>query len=131
MTEPTRQGKGTIAAVALSVLAAAGLLGCAPSEPVVFGDADHGKIVILRDACGSCHAIPGISLADGAVGPPLAGFGQRTMIAGVLPNTPANLEQWLRDPQRFAPGSAMPADTLNDQEARDAAAYLESLGSPA
>jgi cytochrome c1 len=49
------------------------------------------------------------------------------MIAGVLPNTPENLEQWLRDPQRFAPGSAMPADTLSDQEAKDAAAYLESL----
>lgn len=44
----------------------------------------------------------------------------------MLSNTPEHMAQWLADPQRFAPGSAMPKDVLNAQDARDAAAYLET-----
>lgn len=115
-------------ATALTALLAASLsTGCGQSTLAAHGDAERGKIVILRGACGSCHRIPGISLADGLAGPPLAGFGGRTVIAGFLPNTPDNLTRWLLDPQGVAPGSAMPAAVLNARDARDAAAYLETL----
>jgi len=77
--------------------------------------------------CGACHQIPGVVGADGQVGPPLAGFGRRTIIAGVLPNTPANLVRWLRSPQSVKPGDAMPDTGLTAQEAHDAAAYLNRL----
>jgi cytochrome c len=87
----------------------------------------RGQQVVGRSACGSCHVIPGAPLADGMAGPSLAGLGQRAIIGGALPNTTANLALWLRDPQRFAPGGAMPATALSQADARDAAAYLETL----
>jgi cytochrome c2 len=60
-------------------------------------------------------------------GPPLAHFARRAFIAGMLPNSPDNLAYWLRFPQKVVPGNAMPDSGLNGSEARDAAAYLESL----
>jgi cytochrome c1 len=41
-----------------------------------------------------------------------------------VPNTPANLVRWLRDPQTIAPGSAMPDLGVGTQVALDMAAYL-------
>lgn len=86
-----------------------------------------GSTEITRDACGSCHEIPGIEEADGRVGPSLQHFASRQMIAGRLANTPANLERWLKSPQSVKPGGAMPDQNLTDQQVRDAAAYLEQL----
>lgn len=91
------------------------------------GNARAGAIEITRDACGSCHEIPGIEEAIGRVGPSLRHFGSRQMIAGRLANTPANLQRWLKAPQSIAPGNAMPDQGLTDEQARDAAAYLERL----
>lgn len=115
--------------VGAAVAAAAALLaGCgAPPRGSAIGDPGRGADVILRGACGSCHAIPGIPLADGRAGPSLAGLGDHVVIGGVLANTPGHLALWLEDPQRFAPGSAMPKAVLSRQDARDAAAYLETL----
>ena len=64
------------------------------------GDPDRGKIVIGRQACGSCHIIPGLDEADGLAGPPLTRFARRTVVAGVLPNTPEDLARWLKSPER-------------------------------
>jgi cytochrome c1 len=72
--------------------------------------------------------MPGVPNADGLVGPPLAGFARRTVIGGVLPNTPPNLIIWLRDPQAVTPGNAMPNVGLTDAQARDIAAYLYTKG---
>lgn len=83
-----------------------------------------GAIEITRDACGSCHEISGIEEANGRVGPSLRHFASRKMIAGRLPNTPANLELWLKSPQRIKPGSAMPDQGLSDQQVHDVALYL-------
>jgi len=49
------------------------------------------------------------------------------MLSGVLPNTPDNMRQWLIDPQQIKPGSAMPALGLREQDARDIAAFLQTL----
>jgi len=91
------------------------------------GDPRHGALIITRESCGACHAIPDIQQADGQVGPSLTHFAERTMIAGVLPNTPANLERWIQYPQAITPGNAMPNSGLDDAQARDVAAYLYTL----
>lgn len=90
-------------------------------------DARRGAFVIEQAQCGSCHEIPGIPSADGLAGPPLRGFAERTMIAGVAANTPADLIEWLRAPQTVLPGNAMPDMGLSEQQASDVAAYLDGL----
>lgn len=98
------------------------------SEQIVPGGSpERGAQVIERFDCGSCHVIPGISGAGGLVGPPLLWFSRRTFIAGELPNTPANLIRWVRNPPSVEPGTAMPVLGLDEQQARDVAAYLYTL----
>lgn len=91
------------------------------------GNAGDGAAVIAKLGCGACHNIPGIPDAVGRVGPPLDNIGVRTIIAGLLPNTPDNLVHWLRAPQSVVPGNAMPNMELDDHDARDVAAYLYTL----
>lgn len=61
------------------------------------------------------------------VGPDLDRVGSRVYLGGVLVNTPANMHQWLKDPPAVDPKTAMPNVGLNDDEARDVAAYLYTL----
>lgn len=91
------------------------------------GSAPLGAITIVRQACGSCHVIPGIEGADGRVGPPLARFGARQTIAGELPNTPDDLLRFLKSPRTVVRNGAMPDLGLTDDQARDIAAYLYML----
>ena len=119
-----------LGAAAGLVLLAAGCRGgrYTPSEDVVPGGSpERGAQVIERYDCGSCHVIPGISGAGGMVGPPLLWFARRTFIAGELPNTPPILIRWVRDPPSVEPGTAMPVLGLDEQQARDVAAYLYTL----
>lgn len=114
---------------ALAILA---LAGCnAPVEntawPNFGGDPVRGAAIVTQSSCGACHSIPGLQQADGMVGPPLDHFARRTMIAGLLPNTPPNLIRWVRSPQAVLPGNAMPDSNLSDAQARDVAAYLYTL----
>ena len=89
--------------------------------------ADQGAQLIAEKGCGSCHSIPGISGADGRVGPPLDHMARRIYIAGMLRNTPENMERWLRNPQEVAPGNAMPKWGSVPQQATAITAYLETL----
>lgn len=91
------------------------------------GDPQHGKQLIGSYGCGACHMIPGVHAARGKVGPPLFFFAERTMIAGELPNTPANLERWIEHPKQVEPNTAMPDLGVKPQEAKDIAAYLYTL----
>ncbi len=115
-------------------LATAGLIGfalavagCHRATSADLGDVDRGAFVIGQEQCGSCHAIPGIAGADGMSGPPLRGFAKRSVIAGVIANTPSGLVAWLRAPQAASPGNAMPGMGLSEQQARDVAAFLDTL----
>jgi cytochrome c1 len=54
----------------------------------------------------------------------LKNFAQRRYIAGRLPNTPANLSEWIRDPQGVDPGNVMPNLGVSRRDALDIAAYL-------
>ena len=81
----------------------------------------------MHEGCGGCHSIPGIGNAQGLVGPPLDHIARRTIIAGLLPNTPANMIRWLQSPQSIVPGNAMPNMGLDHKDARDIAAYLYTI----
>jgi len=121
--------------VVLFVLAVAGLftseiyarrdhraLPAAPDERVA-----RGRALIFEKGCGACHVIPGIRGALGLVGPPLLWWSRRTMIAGQLPNTPANLARWIQAPQLVEPNTAMPTLGLSEEQSQDIAAYLDTL----
>jgi mono/diheme cytochrome c family protein len=90
-------------------------------------DAARGKTAILQYACITCHDIPGVVGANAPVGPPLRGIASRGLIAGVLPNTPDNLVRFLREPQEVKPMGAMPGLGVTERDARDIAAYLQTL----
>jgi cytochrome c1 len=94
------------------------------------GNAQRGKALIRGYGCGACHVIPGIHGAVGLVGPPLFYLGERTMIAGELPNTPANLAHWIEHPKSVNPKTAMPDLGLTEDQAYDIAAYLYTLRAP-
>lgn len=115
-----------IAAVVLCLTAAAPRSGLAEDRTGI-GDPTRGAVLIGQIGCGACHSIPGVSGANGKVGPPLDNIGERTIIAGLLANTPANLVTWLKSPQSIVPGNAMPNMGLDDHDAQDIAAYLETL----
>ena len=87
----------------------------------------RGREEIVSTGCAACHTIPGIAGATGNVGPPLTRFGDRTFVAGMLPNTPTNLVRWIRFPQSVVPGNAMPNMQIGEAEARDIAAFLYTL----
>lgn len=90
-------------------------------------DVRRGERAMYQYACNACHTIPGISGSTPAVGPPLEGLARRPKIAGALANTPDNMAQWLRDPKRFDPQTAMPAMNVSERDARDMADFLATL----
>jgi mono/diheme cytochrome c family protein len=89
--------------------------------------AKRGVMAINQYMCVTCHHIPGIVGANAPVGPPLSRIGSRTFIAGLLPNTPENMVLWLRKPQSIDADTAMPNLGVTERDARDIAAYLETL----
>lgn len=91
------------------------------------GDAAAGKRLVAQYQCGACHAIPGIPGATGDAGPSLATMGRLSYIAGGIPNNPAQMIAFLRDPPAQKPGTSMPVLGLTEQEARHMAAYLYTL----
>ncbi len=77
--------------------------------------------------CAACHTIRGTE-AGGIVGPDLSHFGSRPSIAaGLLPNTPQNLSQWINNTQTIKPGAKMPELHMLAGETADVTAYLEGL----
>ena len=117
---------------AILLVAAALLAGCdrepfprlGTPVPRAIGNPQHGAELIENYGCGGCHTIRGLPGADGVVGPPLDGIADRVYVAGMLRNTPDNLEHWIRFPQSVVPGNVMPDMGINDADARDIAAYL-------
>lgn len=110
------------------LLAAVLLAGCGPQAPAALGgDPDNGRLLLRQFGCSGCHRIPGVAAADADTCPPLAGIGRRVYLAGVLPNTPENMARWIRDPQHYAPHSAMPDLQVTERQSRDMVAYLQGL----
>lgn len=115
--------------IALPLLALA-LTGCASNngqDDAHTAAVQRGAHLIEHYGCGSCHTIPGINGADGLVGPPLTHWSRRGYIAGVLPNDDENLQLWIQHPQQVIPGVDMPDMGVDAREARDIAAYLDTI----
>ena len=88
---------------------------------------ERGRAAMTQYACNACHNVPGITGSDVHVGPPLAGIAGRKLIAGAVANTPEQMVRWIRDPRSIDPETAMPAMQVNEQDARDIAAFLATL----
>lgn len=89
--------------------------------------ARQGEQIFREQTCGSCHTIAGTA-AKGVAGPSLTHVASRATIGGgVLPNTTANMERWLQDPQAVKPGALMPDFNLSPDQVKALAAYMESL----
>jgi mono/diheme cytochrome c family protein len=99
----------------------------ADQAPTREPDLARGKRALEQFGCIACHEIPGLVGPEARLGPTLEGIGSRTMLGGVLPNSPSNMALWLRAPQAFSPHSAMPMLGVAERDARDMAAYLATL----
>lgn len=122
------------AITALAALLCLGAAGCGRTEAemprfatVEGGDVQRGRELLARYQCGSCHVIPEVPSAAGRSAPTLEAFGQRSYIAGQVPNLPHNLVRWLQDPHALVPGTRMPDMGATEADARDMAAYLLTL----
>jgi len=88
------------------------------------GDPARAATLVMRYGCAGCHTIPGLPGAEGKVAPPLSDLRARVYIGGVLPNSAENLVDWIVNPRKFSPRTAMPVTGIGEAEARDIAAYL-------
>ena len=91
------------------------------------GQPDRGRDLLRTYGCQSCHTIPGVTGANGLVGPPLTRIASRVYVAGHLPNTPENLMRWIRHPRQVSADTAMPDTGVTEKDARHIAAYLYTL----
>jgi cytochrome c oxidase subunit 2 len=97
-------------------------------QPVVQDPAvTAGREVFMHNACISCHTIRG-TVATGRFGPDLTHVGSRDTIAsGSVPNTPANLREFIDNPANFKPGALMPPMHLDSHDLDSVTAYLTTL----
>ena len=113
------------------VLACASLVACdgPPDRTPTLGDADtaRGRQLVSAKGCVACHTFPDVKWPRGGLGPSLENFGRQGLIAGRLSNQPGVLMRFIRNAPALVPGTAMPATSMTDQEARDVTAYLLTL----
>jgi cytochrome c oxidase subunit 2 len=86
-----------------------------------------GKAVFMNASCANCHAIRGTQ-ASSPVGPDLTHLRSRSTIGALtLPNTRADLREWITDSQHVKPGNQMPDMRLHGAQLNALLDYLESL----
>jgi cytochrome c len=103
------------------------LPGWAAAQPQDRQSMERGRALLAQYQCGTCHAIPGVPASRGQMAQPLQAWGQRSYIAGRVPNRPDLLAQWIAAPQSLVPGTAMPSMGVLPADAQAMAAYLFSL----
>jgi cytochrome c oxidase subunit 2 len=100
----------------------------APARKPSGGEASAGERLFMSDQCASCHMIRGTAASYGTVGPDLTHLATRSSLAAAtIANSPAQLEQWIVNPQSIKPGDRMPDLGLSRADARKIVAYLDSL----
>jgi cytochrome c oxidase subunit II len=98
-----------------------------PAAQPDVSSAAQGEDVFMNSTCVGCHAIRGTE-ATANVGPDLTHIGgRRTIAAGVIENTRANMATWILDPQEVKPGAVMPPTDLSSDELNDLLDYLGQL----
>jgi cytochrome c oxidase subunit 2 len=99
-----------------------------PSQTPTTDAAIKGLALFQTSTCINCHAIRGVPGANSSVGPDLTHVASRRQIAaGMLEETPENMRQWLKNPQRTKPGCFMPDFYLTDEQLDQLVAYMETL----
>ena len=99
----------------------------APAPAPADADATRGASLFASMTCVSCHAIDGTT-ATARYAPDLTHVAERrTLGAGVLVNTAANLGRWLKNPQDIKDGCHMPNAQLSDAQVQGLVAYFETL----
>ncbi len=101
----------------------------APAPPPTAALAAQGAQVYSHQVCIGCHTMEGVSA--GTIGPNLTHVGSRgTIGAGLIPNTPENMAEWIRNTEAIKPGTVMAQTMRNvkmsDSDLRALVAYLES-----
>jgi cytochrome c oxidase subunit 2 len=95
-----------------------------PNDPVAL----QGLSLFRELSCVNCHAINGVSGANGIVAPDLTHLvGRSTLAGGVSDNTPTNLRRWLEDPQQMKPGALMPNYHFSPEQLTQLMTYFETL----
>jgi cytochrome c oxidase subunit 2 len=98
--------------------------GVQSADPVkATANAAEGQ-AIFEKSCMGCHAVAG---KGGKMGPNLTNFADRMRVAGIKPNEPKYLEEWLKDPQKMKPGNNMPNLNLSDDQVNALVDYLYTL----
>jgi cytochrome c oxidase subunit 2 len=98
-----------------------------PARAATDGDARRGFDVFMQSTCVTCHTVRGTS-AGSHVGPDLTHVGSRLMLgAGTLPNTRAELINWVTNPHVAKPGVRMPPAPLTADDRNAVVTYLRSL----
>jgi cytochrome c oxidase subunit 2 len=98
-----------------------------PAPAPATGPEARGRQLFLQMTCVNCHAIRGVAAPANAA-PDLTHLAnRRTLGAGVLQNTPADLARWLKDPQTAKPSCKMPNLNLTKAQVDDLVSYFESL----
>jgi cytochrome c oxidase subunit 2 len=89
--------------------------------------ARRGEDIYMASTCVNCHRIAGTP-SDGNVGPDLTHLGSRTILgAGIRPNTPEELADWIRDAGAIKPGVLMPRYDFSDEDLAALVRYLDGL----
>ena len=96
----------------------------APPPPI--GNATAAKAHMEKYSCQACHVIPGMG-PGGALGPDLTGFGSRPTLNARVPKNPQAVAAYLLNPTAIDAQTSMPAVGLSEEEAKDIAAFLETL----
>lgn len=101
------------------------------ARPAGTGGDATGARLFAANGCGGCHSVAGVTAPSrtSGIGPDLTHFGaRRTLAAGILPMTPANVAGFIRHPEKTKPGVRMPSfPQLSDEEAMALARYLQGL----
>ena len=112
-----------------SVVLALLLMGCPgeisnPTPPVDPAEEEPatGEELYKDKACRNCH-----SEYSSTSCPTLAGFSQKALIAGKIPNNRTNLRKWLKNPSSIKYGTMMPNLGLTDQEIDTLVEYIYTL----
>ena len=99
-----------------------------PGQAPTSDAAAKGLTLFQTSTCINCHAIRGVPGANASVAPDLTHVASRKQLgAGILENTPANMRQWLKNPQHIKSGVLMPDFNFTDQQLDELGAYLNTL----